>query len=611
MRFARRGAILVAVVVAVGVVSPAAAAPTKFGNIASVMLSEVSCHDEWVELANTNSKLPVQLAGARVAEDPRDPAAKRFTFAKTAVIKAGARALVKSTVLPFKIACGDERIYLLSSSGKILDRTQPPNLADGFSWSRFGSEWQAGIPTPALSNAAAPEGSVVDRAAWIFQSLEESTVLISVDPRDLQRLVDTPTEYVPAFFQMKDPTGALVPSAGPLRVGLRVKGNYGSRLSPAYGPNGLTALADKVSLKIKFNEYVKGQRFYGLKKLTLNNMAQDFTMTHETLAYQIARETGVIAPRTGYANVYVNGSLRGLYLTLEPYDAISLAWHIRDLQHLYEGWASTPDHFEVDEGSTTDRSDALRLYSEIALRNTFTTTASKLLNVERVAKAMAVEKFLNHWDGYSGNQLQSPNNFFLASDGKGVFQLLVWGMDATWEYQIQPGNDDQGGEPLGLSKGPLFQPCLGDDFCAAVYKRTLAELAVLMPTYRKLAMQLWDVHEPSRIADIVRPATEVQAYTARDGIMNFIAGRPMNVADFLVGRTTGAVRWVPTATRLTKGTAFSVAHFNAYSDVPGTFVYSETLWSKPPLGKRQVTVTFTPTDTSQAPTTKTIEFTVA
>jgi hypothetical protein len=45
--------------------------------------------------------------------------------------------------------------------------------------------------------------------------------------------------------------------------------------------------------------------------------------------------------------------------------------------------------------------------------------------------------------------------------------------------------------------------------------------------------------------------------------------------------------------------------------VPGTFIYSDALGSKPALGKRQVTVTFTPADTSLSPSTMTIEFTIA
>jgi hypothetical protein len=38
---------------------------------------------------------------------------------------------------------------------------------------------------------------------------------------------------------------------------------------------------------------VAGQRFQGLKKLTLNNMVQDKSMIHETLAYASFRSAGV------------------------------------------------------------------------------------------------------------------------------------------------------------------------------------------------------------------------------------------------------------------------------------------------------------------------------
>ena len=59
---------------------------------------------------------------------------------------------------------------------------------------------------------------------------------------------------------------------------------------------------------------MSGQRFLGLKKLTLNNMVQDASMVHEGLAYRAFRAVGVPAPRTGYAFVRLNGSAYGVYL---------------------------------------------------------------------------------------------------------------------------------------------------------------------------------------------------------------------------------------------------------------------------------------------------------
>lgn len=626
MRFATPSALLVTAVISVLVVPPATAAPRKYGNPAAVTLSEVSCHDEWVELANTDLKLPVRLAGVRVAEDPTDPAPKRFTFAKTAVIKAGARVLVKATALPFKIACGDERVYLLSSAGKIIDQAQPPNLAEGFSWSRFGSEWRAGIPTPAWANVAVPAGSVVDRAAWMFDPMREFDIRLTIDPTNIERLVADPLTYVPATFQMQDTSGTWQPST-PMEVGVRVKGSWGSRTSDIYGPGGLTIRDDKVSLKIKFDFSVRGQRFFGLKKLTLNSMIQDASMVHETLSYGLFRELGVIAPRTGFSGVSINGESRGLYLLLEPYDEVALTWHTNDVAHVYDAalalvetstivyadlnMRALPLTFSVDLGDKRNVADLAALVAAVEGTASLSSAAQALLDLDEIGTYFAVEKFINHWDGYSSNVPWAPNNYYLLSDRAGRFRMLPWGVDFTWRLVYMPGIDANGLDSLSRGAGVLFGLCLADDRCTASYRRALAVVTTLAPKYQELGSALYALHGPSRLSDRYRFYSNGASEWEMGELALLVAARKADITAYLAANVTGAVRWVPAATRLTKGSAFTTAHFNAYSDVPGTFAYSDALGSKPALGKRQVTVTFTPTDTSLSPSTMTIEFTIA
>jgi len=55
-------------------------------------------------------------------------------------------------------------------------------------------------------------------------------------------------------------------------------------------------------------------------EVALNNMVQDPSLIHEQLAYMLFRDAGVPAPRSGYARVFVNGELYGLYATIEVID---------------------------------------------------------------------------------------------------------------------------------------------------------------------------------------------------------------------------------------------------------------------------------------------------
>jgi len=112
------------------------------------------------------------------------------------------------------------------------------------------------------------------------------------------------------------PGGEEVPVGPPLAdVGIRLKG----------GANGsFRTLSGKAAFKLKFNKFVKGQKFEGLEKMTLSNMLEDSSMIHETLTYAAFRAAGVPASRTGYADVRVNGDDFGIYLNIETLDDLAL-----------------------------------------------------------------------------------------------------------------------------------------------------------------------------------------------------------------------------------------------------------------------------------------------
>ena len=75
--------------------------------------------------------------------------------------------------------------------------------------------------------------------------------------------------------------------------------------------------SDRYSYKINFGKYVKNQNYYGLDKLSLNNIMSDATYMKDYLSYKIMRETGVSAPLTSYVSLSINGEKKGLYLAVE------------------------------------------------------------------------------------------------------------------------------------------------------------------------------------------------------------------------------------------------------------------------------------------------------
>jgi spore coat protein CotH len=98
-------------------------------------------------------------------------------------------------------------------------------------------------------------------------------------------------------------------------VGVRIKGNNFLN----YPEKGKFQ-----AYKLDFNEFVKGQKYDGLKKINLNN--REKLANH--LAFRLCRENGIIAHRTSFSKVYFDGVFIGNYLNLEQIDDTFLNQHI-------------------------------------------------------------------------------------------------------------------------------------------------------------------------------------------------------------------------------------------------------------------------------------------
>ncbi len=93
-------------------------------------------------------------------------------------------------------------------------------------------------------------------------------------------------------------------------VGIRAKGNTSLSSVSAYGN-------DRYSFKIEFDHYDSGKSYYGLDKLSLNNIIQDNTYMKDYLVYQMMGYFGVDSPLCSYVYITVNGEDFGLYLAVE------------------------------------------------------------------------------------------------------------------------------------------------------------------------------------------------------------------------------------------------------------------------------------------------------
>ncbi len=438
---------------------------------AAVVLNEVNCEaTDWVELVNTSDSA-ADLSGWLLTDDPLTstrpdhrllfPASSSIAPHDDLVVEKGAGGF------PFGISCGADTIRLADGAGTLVDEIAVPALTSpADTWGRYpngtGSWAQTvatrGAPNEPSSDTGAP---AADAAAWMFDPGEVVEIDLTLPQESIDALATAPTGYQDGTFSLMTTGGTY----GPLNVGVRLKGGIGS----------FRPLTGKAAFKVKLNHSVPGQRFLGLKTLTLNNMIQDPSMTHEVLAYEAFRSVGVAAPRAGYAYVRVNDQDYGVYLNVETLDDVSLPRWFATTQHMYEGEYGTDvvaggaGAFEVDEGSETDRADLEALIAAVAEEGgDWSDRVSALADLQQLTRMWAVEKYIGHWDGYAGvSDALRPNNFYLHSDSAGRFRMLPWGTDQTLSWPL----------PFDGPGGVLFDECLADDSCLAMYREAVRDVS--------------------------------------------------------------------------------------------------------------------------------------
>lgn len=508
----------------------------------AVALNEINCEGtDWVELVNTSGS-PADVSGWLLTDDPLDASPPRtdhrYLFPATTTIPSGAKLVVEKVAggFPFGVSCGGDTIRLADgAAGSLVDQFVVPVLAaSGDTWGRFPdgtNSWVETAPTKgSVNEPSSAGGGPSPDPSWLFDPGAVQVIDLTLPQSTIDALnaSSTPTaEYHDATFSLTRADGQ---TYGPLAVGVRLKG----------GTFGFRSLAGKAAFKVKFNHSVAGQRFQGLKKLTLNSMVQDDSMVHETLAYAAFRAVGVPAPRTGYAYVRVNGEDYGVYLDVETLDDVALQSRFATTQHLYEGEYTNDvvpggsGAFEVDEGSDTDRSDLDALIAAVNWPGPWSEQVAPLADLTEMTRQWAVERYIGHWDSYSGwddsafGGLYSPNNYYLHSDASGRFSMLPWGADQTWSTFLFPIGFDNG-------HAIMFTRCLADAACAALYRGAVDAAASTIGTLDldSLADATADVLRPWQERDPRREATLAEIDAGVAGVHEFLRVRAAEAAAWL------------------------------------------------------------------------------
>jgi hypothetical protein len=237
-------------------------------------------------------------------------------------------------------------------------------------------------------------------------------------------------------------------------VGVKYKGNS------SYNANN-----NKNPLHINLDWVHSDADYQGYTEVKLQNLYKDPSMIREVLSYTVL-ENYMDCPKANFANVYINGTLRGLYSSAESIDDKFNTDHYYDHKGSffkcnpiggagpfggtspdlkYLGADSTLYANGYELKSTYGWTDLVDLIN--TLNNNFSSIEDKL-DLDRAIWMLAFNNVLVNLDSYSGSFRQ---NYYLYKDINQRFVPTVW--DLNMSFNGFPGGS--GSEPGSASLDPL------------------------------------------------------------------------------------------------------------------------------------------------------------
>lgn len=306
-----------------------------------------------------------------------------------------------------------------------------------------GGSSEPGVTTPVNPpGTTGPIGVVIpddEAQGWVFDETEIHTYELTLDPAVWAALQANARDEQYAEADLSAAGQSIA------RVGLRFKGSLGT-LTSCIADDG-TLTCGKLSMKLKLDEYVPEQRFFGLKRLVFNSMAFDDSLLHERLAYRVYREMGVIAPRSVHARLIINGEDWGVFSLVEDVDGRFTKSRFADGDgNLYkEAW---PSNFDPDI-----LADALETNEEVADHTALVAFQAELLaatpeelpfvvadylDLDNTFAYLAVDDAIHNWDGIAAfycveGYCENHNFYWYQDELESRFALIPWDLDNTFE----------------------------------------------------------------------------------------------------------------------------------------------------------------------------------
>ena len=405
----------------------------------------------------------------------------------------------------------------------VRDAGEERERASGPPVHSLGDAPEAEEREPTVTEEAAGEFPEDTLSDWIFTLDTIHEVALEISPESEAALAAAPYSWALASVTID---GEALPN-----IGVRLRGKIGS----------FRTLAGKPKFKLGFNEFVPGQRFYGLEELSLNNAVVDCSYMKEVVGYRLYAAAGVPTLRTSYAQVTVNGAPYGLYVLLETPNDRWLARTFPDSYgNLYDGkyvWYGGYNYtlldfgigvdalYQLEEGTDVGNADIAAVSA--ALLGTqgtpaFNDTMGAVFDWDAFHRLTAVDQFFGHNDGYSMN----TNNYRVYFDPRdGKAEILVWDLDYTFLY------DYQWGMSWYTPFGNVTYACWQDPTCSAAHRVAVSEFlaAYEAEDWTTLLDEVEALTFSATQLDPRRECLASDVQPTRDYIRAYLAGAPASL----------------------------------------------------------------------------------
>ncbi len=462
------------------ILSPTPGYENEAGERDNLVINEIMAKDsdggfDWFELYNAGDTV-LYLSDYAIVDDGDDqepvvlPGVSLYPGDFIVIYAVGEDTDEVTYWVDFKLGASDSLSLILNDEVVDYMEWEDSDAPDGFSYGLYpDGSWDS----QTLETTPAAENEPVD----FFSENTVENIYITISDTDWNSILGSPLleAYHAASITYRDTTLD--------NVAFRTKGS--SSLQAVARMNGT-----RYSFKVDMNYYVDGQKLLGMKKINLNNNYKDPSYMRERLSYGMMRSLGIPTPRLSYVNLYINGSLHGLYTLVEQVDSEFLEANFENPEgDLYKPDGAGSDllwngtdfsaYSGVELKTNEDSSDNAAFMNMVDELNNGGDLES-VIDVDEVLRYLAVSTTLSNLDSYQG---RLAHNYYIYEQD-GVFSIIPWDFNesfGTFRMDCQDSNAVISlyiDEPTSdtLANRPLIAKLLEHEAYKAAYHGYIEEL---------------------------------------------------------------------------------------------------------------------------------------